>query len=440
MTIEIKNIAKIATAKVDLSGITVLAGPNGSGKSTVSRSLMATSSLSLHMAKLMEISRLKSVLELVYRLFSEMQVAFDSFVDFHYIEEQIWKPLLSKDFWRDPKMLLKWCEENFGGAEERPSLGYMSTLSEAKIKQVRDRWVAFSVEVCQRLAEKDQKHARSVADDVVSKTFAGQVKPLGRRSTVGSIILSDNGGSVDVSLRNGEVVSCSTSGSLPISSLFYIEPLNQLDSFVSSGFMPRRYLRNDMDRYTALEYCYYNVINLDKPAPMTMEEKRQWRLTCACLEIILKKIGGRLDKQSHRLFFNEDRDGVNLPISLLNVASGIKSIASVCRAIEMNVLKANGLLIIDEPESNLHPDWQVAVAEFLVSLCVKRGIKVLINTHSPYMLRALRHFEKKNDRNGVCAFYQMIEGPDGYIADPVTNRVDLLFQDLFAPFEEVMRN
>ena len=440
MTIEVENIAKISTAKVDVSGITVLAGPNGSGKSTVSRSLMATSALSLHMTKLMAISRLKSVLELVDRLFSEMQVTFDLFANLHYVEEQIWKPLLSKDFWRDSKVFLKWCEENFGGAVDRQSLGYMSTLSATKIKQIRDRWGVFSEEVCQRLAEKDLKHARSVADDVVSKTFAGQVKPLDKRVATGSIILSDNGGTVDVGLKNGEVVSCSTDGALSISSLFYIEPLNQLDSFGSSWFMPRRYRRDDIDRYTALEYCYYNVINLDKPVPMTMEEKRQWRLTCACLERILKKIGGKLDKQSRRLFFNEDRDGGNLSISLLNVASGIKSIASICRAIEMNVLKENGLLIIDEPESNLHPDWQVAVAEFLVSLCVKRGIRVLINTHSPYMLRALRHFEKKSGKEGVCAFYQMIEGPNGYVANPVTNKVDVLFQDLFAPFEEIMRD
>ena len=440
MTIEIKNVAKIVTAKVDISGITVLAGPNGSGKSTLSRSLMATSSLSLHMAKLMEISRLKSVLELVTRLFSEIQVTFDVFVNLHYEEEQIWKPLLTKDFWQDYEMFLKWCEENFGGSLDRQSLGYMSTLSSSKIRLIRDKWIAFSEEVCQRLAEKDIKHARSVADDVVLKTFAGQVKPLGRRSMIGRIVLSDDGGSVSISLKNGEVVSCSKEGVLPVSSLFYIEPLNQLDSFESSWFIPRRYRRNDPDRYTALEYCYYNVINLDKPAPMTMEEKRQWRLTCACVENILKKIGGRLDKQTHRLFFNEDKNGDNISISLLNVASGIKSIASVCRAIEMNVLKANGLLIIDEPESNLHPDWQVAVAEFLVSICAKRGIKVLINTHSPYMLRALRHFEKKSAKEGLCSFYQMIEGPNGYVADPVTNKVDVLFQDLFAPFEKIMRD
>ncbi len=440
MEIEIQNVARIATVKVDVSGITVLAGPNGSGKSTVSRSLMSASSLALHMTKLMDISRISSIFELIERLFAEMRLPFDMYSDWYYVEEEIWKPLLVPDFWVEPAPFLSWCGEHFGRSLEKPTIGYMMPITPAKTRALKERWPVFSESVLSRIATKESAHARNAAEDVVSRAFVGQAKPLGRRSVSGCIKLSDKEGLLSVALKAGEVAACSMSGTMPISSLFYIEPSNQLDFFSAGPWMPRRRIRDEIDRYTAFEYCYYNVVNLDKPAPMTMEEKRQWRLTCACVEKILKKIGGRLDKQSHRLFFNEDRNDSNLSISLQNVASGIKSIASVCRAIEMNALKANGLLIIDEPESNLHPDWQVAVAEFLVSLHIERGIKILINTHSPYMLRALRHFENKSGRKDACSFYQMIEGPDGYIADPVTHKVDVLFQDLFAPFEEIMRD
>ncbi|WP_457642371.1 AAA family ATPase [Persephonella sp.] len=43
------------------------------------------------------------------------------------------------------------------------------------------------------------------------------------------------------------------------------------------------------------------------------------------------------------------------------------------------------LLIIDEPEMNLHPEAQVKMIEFLAILANK-GIKVLITTHSPYIV------------------------------------------------------
>ena len=51
------------------------------------------------------------------------------------------------------------------------------------------------------------------------------------------------------------------------------------------------------------------------------------------------------------------------------------------------------LLIIDEPEMNLHPSVQVAITEFLAML-VQAGLKVLITTHSPYILDHLSNLMK----------------------------------------------
>ena len=45
----------------------------------------------------------------------------------------------------------------------------------------------------------------------------------------------------------------------------------------------------------------------------------------------------------------------------------------------------NDLLIIDEPEMNLHPEAQVKLLEIL-TMAVNRGLKVLITTHSPYIV------------------------------------------------------
>ncbi len=43
------------------------------------------------------------------------------------------------------------------------------------------------------------------------------------------------------------------------------------------------------------------------------------------------------------------------------------------------------LLVIDEPEMNLHPRAQVQMIEFLAML-VNAGLHVLVTTHSPYMI------------------------------------------------------
>lgn len=43
------------------------------------------------------------------------------------------------------------------------------------------------------------------------------------------------------------------------------------------------------------------------------------------------------------------------------------------------------LLVIDEPEMNLHPEAQVKMIEFLAMLA-NAGLRLLITTHSPYLL------------------------------------------------------
>ncbi|MEO1927147.1 MAG: AAA family ATPase, partial [Nautiliaceae bacterium] len=53
------------------------------------------------------------------------------------------------------------------------------------------------------------------------------------------------------------------------------------------------------------------------------------------------------------------------------------------------------LLIIEEPEAHLHPKAQIHIARF-ISLMVNYGIKVLITTHSDYIINELNNLIKLN--------------------------------------------
>jgi hypothetical protein len=68
----------------------------------------------------------------------------------------------------------------------------------------------------------------------------------------------------------------------------------------------------------------------------------------------------------------------------------------------------NELLIIDEPEVNLHPTAQVQIIEFLAML-VQAGLKVLITTHSPYivdhlanLIKASKYEDKESIKEKFC--------------------------------------
>ncbi len=76
---------------------------------------------------------------------------------------------------------------------------------------------------------------------------------------------------------------------------------------------------------------------------------------------------------------------VNLPMHVS--ASMVKSLSSIVFYFR-HLAQAGDLIIIDEPELNLHPDMQRAVARLLARF-VNEGFKVLISTHSDYIIKEL---------------------------------------------------
>jgi len=63
-------------------------------------------------------------------------------------------------------------------------------------------------------------------------------------------------------------------------------------------------------------------------------------------------------------------------------------VAIIYALIKNGYLTEDRILVIDEPEVHLHPKWQLEYAKLIVSF-VKKGVKVLVNSHSPYMIEAL---------------------------------------------------
>lgn len=72
----------------------------------------------------------------------------------------------------------------------------------------------------------------------------------------------------------------------------------------------------------------------------------------------------------------------------LDLASSAVSGAGPLALYLKRVITEPGLLIIEEPEAHLHPREQAAMAGFLARL-VRRGMKVMITTHSPFITEAL---------------------------------------------------
>ncbi len=81
------------------------------------------------------------------------------------------------------------------------------------------------------------------------------------------------------------------------------------------------------------------------------------------------------------------RNGVYLPIGISS--SIVKTLSSLIVALKYQV-NYGDLLIIDEPEMNLHPDNQILLAR-IFAMIANSGVKLLISTHSDYIIREINN-------------------------------------------------
>lgn len=77
--------------------------------------------------------------------------------------------------------------------------------------------------------------------------------------------------------------------------------------------------------------------------------------------------------------------GSQLNLALGQVSSSVRSLLIVWYWLK-HLAKKGDMLILDEPELNLHPANQRRLARFIVAL-INHGVKVFITTHSDYLIR-----------------------------------------------------
>lgn len=112
-------------------------------------------------------------------------------------------------------------------------------------------------------------------------------------------------------------------------------------------------------------------------------------------------------------------------------AEGIKALASLQVLDSYGLLDSNTLLILDEPEVHLHPQWIVKCAETLVNLVAERRVRVLVASHSPYLIQALQRFAAQALGEGQFRFYlaEEAEGvPFGYTYRDLGEKIGPIFK------------
>jgi len=141
------------------------------------------------------------------------------------------------------------------------------------------------------------------------------------------------------------------------------------------------------------------------------------------------------DKEK-RFYYSKENSG---DFEALNSASGVKSFGLLQLLAKGNYINPKNLIIIDEPENHLHPEWQLKYAQVIIEL-IKNDISIIISTHSPYMMQALRHFGNKEKQESKIKYYlsEAIDNQNFAIINDVSENINKIFAKLAKPLTDLV--
>lgn len=125
---------------------------------------------------------------------------------------------------------------------------------------------------------------------------------------------------------------------------------------------------------------------------------------------------------------------------LSDCATGIKAFSILQLLLKNGFLQKDTLLIIDEPEAHLHPQWIVEYARMIVMLHKEIGVKFFIASHSTDMVSAIRYIAAKQEVQESLNFYlaeDSKESPYEYTYRDLGLDIDPIFKSFNKSFDKI---
>lgn len=153
------------------------------------------------------------------------------------------------------------------------------------------------------------------------------------------------------------------------------------------------------------------------------------------VEKLIKEIlGGEIKKENGELFFVREN---GIKTHMKNTSSGVKQVAIIQTLLNNNELEPNSFLIMDEPEVNLHPEWQIKFAKILVLLLKELDLSIYIASHSPFFIEAIELYSQYYGLLDESFFY-LTQKAEGYQYDIVSvdsNNLEAIYRNLGQPYD-----
>lgn len=387
-TFKLSNYHAIENAEITLDGITVLAGENGSGKSTISRWLYylirGTNEYDIFVEK-EALSEIRSMLDSIRR--ASMALDYENVIrstQTRQVLNEIWNVGIES------------YQEKFNAIVESFTDSLYEELSSRRSPNSALRRLSSIFQF--ELAKDD--NIDSVLNRIsfqlhrdYQEILLHSIEQKKRRDTssltkvIRNIASPGDGWPNDLSLSEDQL------------------PLINKRSFREPVMLNRAIYYGTQRTISSLEYDseFDNLLRRPLPGATNRLGAIRMRIQNIINGTITYEDESTLLMEEPGLYYHRKTD--NLRIPLKQAATGITSFAYLLQLLNNGYLQKDTLLIIDEPEAHLHPQWIVEYAKLLVLLNKKIDIKILISSHNPDMISAIQSIAKKEGVIDTVHFY-----------------------------------
>lgn len=397
-TFSIKDYHAIKDASIRIDGITVLAGINGSGKSSLSRWLYYIVNATREFERFQRsyfIDALNREVEKVSRFFRPTP-------KFSYYSSI--KRLL-RHFIQEDELDLEGLKNVYYAFIEKAEEDLREYVNERSLHGRLSNFL-FEREVQEEMAPEElvENYLRGCRETYEKgyDKYISKVESYRREDLVKVIMSEYSDGEQmpgNINLKEGETL------------------LLEEKSFTPPLMLDRAIYVDTPMAVTKRCYSVGNDIWDDFVSYLYRENPQKKNFSTELLDIQIQTIiGGKIQLTEdnigleRELHFISKEQGIDIDIK--DAATGVKTFAYMSQLLRNGWLDKDTLLMIDEPEAHLHPQWIVEFARLLVKIHKELGVKVLVASHNPDMVAAIQSIAQKEEVIDKTVFYLAQRGKD----------------------------
>lgn len=405
MKLKCKNIGKLSSAEVDINTITLIAGLNGTGKSTVGKLLYCIFNSLFNLEKTAK-EKLRSVIR---RYLSDNDFIFELSIEkLDNCISSLFNIRNKADITSVKEIILSYMGQNY----------------------IKNKKESFFNDITELLNISDDIIYTSLLQNKLIQEFDGQIQNIYINNNSSSIDLIIDNKDIKVNIENNEVISIENMINLK-TEVIYIDDPFVLDNL---NRRPISSLGHKSDLIKKLR----RQINADNDLEKVIEEIIRTKKIDNLYEKLDTVCNGNIvlnPKEGFDFQIDSSKD----KLKLVNISTGLKALVIIKTLLLNDSLEKKGTLVLDEPEIHLHPEWQKLLAEIIVLIQKEFDMHILINSHSPYFIKAIDVYAKKYKIRKTCKFYLAKDDESHKTAQlkDVSDNLEEIYKLLFITLQEL---